>query len=111
MPQSLKTTLDFLLDLKFNNNRTWFDENRKRYEASQKAVEAFLSDLIGKFTPVLDLGPTTPKDCLFRIFRDVRFSKDKSPYKTQVGAVLGGHGDRGPFEAQQPSSVPAAGVA
>lgn len=89
MPQSLKQTLDFLLDLRFNNNRTWFDENRKRYEASQKAVEAFVGDLIGQFSPVLDLGPTTPKQCMFRIFRDVRFSRDKTPYKTHVGIVLG----------------------
>lgn len=92
MPQSLKTTLDFLLDLRFNNNKTWFDENRSRYDASQRAVEGFLNDLFSRFAPVLDLGATKPKDCLFRIFRDVRFSKDKTPYKTQVGIVIGNGG-------------------
>lgn len=92
MPQSLKTTLDFLLDVRFNNNKTWFSENRSRYDASQRAVEGFLTDLFPRFGPVLDLGTTKPKDCLFRIFRDVRFSKDKTPYKTQVGMVIGSGG-------------------
>lgn len=89
MPQNLQATLDFLADLRFNNHKSWFDENRARYEASRKNVEALINDIISKFAPVEDLGDLTPKECLFRINRDVRFSKDKTPYKTQVGIVIG----------------------
>src|SRR5688572_2362836 len=58
MPKSLKGTLDFLSDLRENNNREWFAENRKRYDKALAAVETFLSDLFARFTPVEDLGAT-----------------------------------------------------
>lgn len=81
--------LAFLEELRFNNTREWFEANRKRYAGVQAAVEALLTEIMVRFGPVEDLGKTTPKDCLFRIHRDVRFSKDKSPYKTAIGAVIG----------------------
>jgi uncharacterized protein (TIGR02453 family) len=89
MPKSLQGTLSFLEDLRFNNNKTWFDENRKRYEAAKSAVEALIEEIIQQFSPVENLGKLTPKECMFRINRDVRFSKDKSPYKTNFGVVIG----------------------
>lgn len=89
MPQSLQVTLDFLQDLRFNNSRTWFEENRARYEQARRSVESLIEDIIRKFAPVEDLGKLTPKECMFRINRDVRFSKDKSPYKTAMGIVIG----------------------
>lgn len=82
-----KTTLKFLTDLKKNNNKPWFDANRKAYEAA-KADFAALADAVIAATAKFDppIGDLKAKDCTFRINRDVRFSKDKSPYKTNMGA-------------------------
>lgn len=84
-----KTTIDFLKNLKKNNNREWFEQNRAKYEL---AKEDFLNlvdksiQFLGKADPrFLDLKA---KDCIFRINRDVRFSHDKSPYKTNMGAAF-----------------------
>lgn len=84
-----KATFDFLKDLASNNNRDWFNIHKKRYEAAKADVEQLTRNLIGKvsrFDPLV--AGLTPKDCLFRIYRDVRFSKDKSPYKTHFGVWL-----------------------
>ncbi len=89
MPQNLQFTLDFLEELRFNNNKTWFDENRKRYDQARSYFEELITDVIQHFAPVEDLGKTTAKDCIFRINRDVRFSKDKTPYKMNMGALIG----------------------
>ena len=80
-------TLQFLTDLKANNDRDWFAANKPRYEAANKEFHQFVDALIAeiqKFDP--SLIHFTAKDCVFRIYRDVRFSKDKSPYKTHFGA-------------------------
>lgn len=82
-----KSTFQFLTDLRANNNREWFTENKKRYETAKAEFEAFVDALIGKiveFDPTI--GHHKAKDCVFRIYRDVRFSKDKSPYKVHFGA-------------------------
>jgi len=82
-----KRTFDFLAALKDNNNREWFQANKDWYEASKKDFESFVSSLISeinRFHP--EIGPIEPKSAVFRIYRDVRFSKDKSPYKTNMGA-------------------------
>lgn len=81
--------LDFLTQLKLNNNREWFQENKKWYDASKKEVENFVSEIIPTISAI-DPGLQTPpmKDCMFRIFRDVRFGADKSPYKTNFGAFI-----------------------
>ena len=80
-----KATFDFLQDLKQNNDRVWFTENKSRYE--EKLKDPALR-LIEDFGPELEKIIThflaTPRS-LFRIYRDVRFSKDKSPYKTATG--------------------------
>jgi uncharacterized protein (TIGR02453 family) len=81
--------LDFLKDLKDNNNREWFQANKERYEKARKSFESFIDELIPKIReidPQIDL--ITAKDCVFRIYRDVRFSPDKSPYKTNMGAYI-----------------------
>jgi uncharacterized protein (TIGR02453 family) len=84
-----KTTIDFLKNLKKNNNREWFEQNRAKYEA---AKEDFLSlvDYGIQYLGTLDSRylDLKPKDCIFRINRDVRFSNDKSPYKTNMGAAF-----------------------
>jgi uncharacterized protein (TIGR02453 family) len=83
------STLKFLRDLKKNNNKPWFDANRKRYEEAKKDFENFIQQVIdihGKKDRAI--SSLKAKDCLFRINRDVRFSKDKSPYKTNFGASI-----------------------
>lgn len=92
MPRNIQATFDFLTDLRFNNNKSWFEENRKRYDQARGNAEALVADIIQHFAPVEDLGKVTPKECFFRINRDVRFSKDKSPYKTEMGIVIGPQG-------------------
>ena len=84
--------LDFLRDLRDNNSRSWFEANRNRYEAARTAFEDLVAELLGAFGPVEDLTGVTVKDCVFRINRDVRFSKDKSPYKSTMSALLGPDG-------------------
>ena len=90
------STLLFLKDLHKNNNREWFNENKDRYRAAHTNVADFVEVLIeeiGKFDE--EILKIDAKKALFRIYRDVRFSKDKSPYKTNFGAGLGmGKGNR-----------------
>ncbi|WP_262148622.1 DUF2461 domain-containing protein [Chryseobacterium foetidum] len=85
-----KNTLIFLQNLLQNNNREWFTENKQQYTDSQENMISFIENLItemGVFDE--DILKTDAKKTLFRIYRDVRFSKDKSPYKTNMGASLG----------------------
>ena len=90
------STLLFLKDLHKNNNREWFNEKKVRYTAANTNVADFVETLIeeiGEFDE--EILKTDAKKALFRIYRDVRFSKDKSPYKTNFGAGLGmGKGNR-----------------
>ncbi len=82
-------TIKFLKDLKKNNNKPWFDKNRKVYETAKADFAAFIQqviDLHSKKDP--GIKGLLAKDCMFRINRDVRFSKDKSPYKTNFGASI-----------------------
>jgi uncharacterized protein (TIGR02453 family) len=86
----MNKTLDFLKKLKNNNNRDWFEKNKSRYLEAKEEYEAFLAKIIAgvrKFDRKVD-ADLTPKDCMFRIYRDVRFSKDKKPYKTNMGASI-----------------------
>ena len=81
-----KDTLQFLEDLKANNNRDWFLENKKRYEAFKKDYQQLTSDLLDALKPLdSSLEMLEVKNCTFRINRDIRFSKDKTPYKTHLG--------------------------
>jgi len=86
-----KDTLDFLADLKANNNRDWFLDNKKRYEIVKKDYHQLVAALLEALKP-LDpaLEMLEVKHCTFRINRDVRFSKDKSPYKTNLGIWISG---------------------
>ena len=81
--------LQFLNELSKNNNREWFNDNKKWYEESRDKVN-FLTDVlineIGRFDS--EVKGLSPRECVFRIFRDVRFSKDKRPYKTNFGSFI-----------------------
>ncbi|HTE27324.1 DUF2461 domain-containing protein [Flavitalea sp.] len=86
------STVKFLRDLSKHNSKTWFDNNREKYDAAKSDFETFIQELIDKHgrkdETIRDL---VAKKCTFRINRDIRFSKDKTPYKTNMGASL----DRG----------------
>jgi uncharacterized protein (TIGR02453 family) len=84
----LKPVLDFLGDLKEHNNKAWFEEHRAAYDTARTHFENFVDQLIGEYGRLEDLGGITAKDCIMRIYRDTRFSKDKSPYKTSMGATI-----------------------
>ncbi len=93
----LQNVLRFLEELKENNNREWFNENKNRYLATKDdfdEIVAFLIKEIAKF----DSGVANlhPRECVFRIYRDVRFSKDKSPYKINFGAAFNKGGKKNP---------------
>lgn len=91
-----KETLQFLKDLKKNNNKPWFDDNRKVYEQAKKDFEALAQNFITSVATFdSSIAHLQPKDCLFRINRDVRFSKDKSPYKTNFGLSISKGGKKG----------------
>lgn len=83
-------TFSFLKDLAENNNREWFLENKERYELARENVIDFTSELI-KQMHLVDLNIDTEleaKKCIMRIYRDIRFSKDKTPYKTNFGVSI-----------------------
>lgn len=85
-----KPTFTFLKNLSKNNDRAWFNEHKKKYEAARENVENLVNQLIAKILKFDDRfsKDLTAKDCIFRIYRDVRFSKDKSPYKLNFGANI-----------------------
>jgi uncharacterized protein (TIGR02453 family) len=88
----LRPVLDFLIGLRDNNDRGWFEDNRPSYIDARAAFEALVGELIYRFDTVDDLGGVSPRECIFRINRDLRFSKDKTPYKTAMSALLGRRG-------------------
>jgi uncharacterized protein (TIGR02453 family) len=82
---NLEPILTFLNDISNHNNKTWFDQNRQAYETARAAFERFVDLLIDEFRGSDDLQELSARDCVSRIYRDIRFSKDKSPYKTNMG--------------------------
>jgi uncharacterized protein (TIGR02453 family) len=82
-------TLQFLRDLVQNNNREWFQENRKKYETARADMEQLVGKVIADVSQFQDLGNLLVKDCIFRINRDIRFSKNKDPYKSNLSAGIG----------------------
>ena len=94
----MEHVLPFLKKLKKNNNKVWFDANRSSYEAVKKEAEQLVRDLVARFGRTeAAIAQLTPKDCMFRINRDVRFTKDKSPYKTNMGIALTSGGKKSPL--------------
>ena len=88
--------LQFFIELAANNNKDWFDLNRKRYEQNvKKPFTVFVQHIIDQLAKN---DPTfkelEAKDCIFRINRDIRFSKDKSPYKMMCSAVVAPEGKK-----------------
>lgn len=90
----LETCFDFLKDLEKNNNRPWFEAHRDDYERAKEAAEAFVFRLFPDLG--IDRGSRKASAWFFRIHKDVRFSKDKLPYKTSFSCVLDPAGKNSP---------------
>ena len=89
----LEKSFAFLTPLRENNNRDWYHAHKSLYQAAREEFEQITEILlheVGQFDK--SVAGLIPKDCIFRIFRDVRFSKDKSPYKTNFGTFLSAGG-------------------
>lgn len=91
----VKNILNFLSELKINNNREWFAENKDWYEQVKTEFETLGKDLISEISKFdEDIKHVEVKDCVFRIYRDIRFSSDKTPYKTHFGIYIASRGGR-----------------
>lgn len=91
------STLKFLKGLKKNNNKPWFEKNRSAYLDAKDDAEHFVELLIDGLGKIdADIAPLQPRDCTYRIYRDVRFSSDKTPYKVHMGAYLNKGGKKTP---------------
>lgn len=94
----MENILQFLSELKENNNRDWMHDNKSRYNKMKAEFEFFVELLINEirgFDP--SIGAVTPKECIFRLNRDIRFSADKTPYKTHFGAFVAKDGRKSKY--------------
>lgn len=89
--------IEFFRELELNNNKEWFAANKARYEASvRKPMEAFAAAMLERMQAVDPEIVMTPRQAVFRIYRDTRFSKDKTPYKTNAGLAITRGGKHNP---------------
>lgn len=85
----MERVLNFLSDLGANNDKIWFDANKNRYREAKSVFEDFACELIERVKSFdSSMNGLTLKDCTYRIYRDVRFSPDKRPYKTHMGVFI-----------------------
>jgi uncharacterized protein (TIGR02453 family) len=85
----------FFIELAKNNHKDWFDLNRELYYNVVKTpFENIVKDVIIELSKIEDLGQIEAKDCIFRINRDIRFSKDKTPYKLHLSAAISKYGKK-----------------
>lgn len=97
---TIQEAYQFLSELKANNNREWFHSHKSEYENIKALFKGFATDLIyeiSKFDPEIKASHLTPDDCMYRIYRDLRFSKDKLPYKTHIGIFICKGGKKSPY--------------
>ena len=93
-----KSTLTFLKNLEKNNVKDWFDANRKTYDAARADFINLVAEILKQHSKKDDdIAPLQPKDCVFRINRDIRFSKDKTPYKNNFSAGFTRGGKKSPY--------------
>ena len=84
-----KPTFTFLTDLVANNHREWFHANRSRYDDAKAELCGVVGRVLTSMSAFEPLANTAVKDCIFRINRDIRFSKDKAPYKSNLAFAIG----------------------
>jgi len=90
---NIKLINSFLNDLNINNNREWFNQNKFRYDEAKSEFETFANILITEVSKFdNEIKNISTKDCLFRIYNDTRFSKNKPPYKTNFGVHISKNG-------------------
>jgi uncharacterized protein (TIGR02453 family) len=94
----LQTSISFLRELIANNHKDWFDANRDYYREAKDEFDRFVERLIIEVRLIdPSIGAITAKDCVYRIYRDVRFSNDKTPYKNHFGAYVAKGGRKSPL--------------
>ncbi len=98
--------LDFLDNLSQNNNKGWFDTHRADYETARKEFNDFIDYLIDEFRISDNLQALSAKDCFTRIYRDIRFTRDKSPYHTNFSAIIAPGGKKSPEQGYYVSIQP-----
>lgn len=91
-----KDVISFLKKLSKNNNRNWFKEHKEDYLKAKEEFDKFVNQLFELLMGPYELDYTSPKNCLYRIYRDVRFSKNKTPYKTSMSANISAWGKKAP---------------
>lgn len=90
--------LDFLAELKENNHKGWMDSNKKRYLEVKGYFEQLITELLKSMSSFdKEMAQINPKDCIFRMNRDIRFSADKTPYKTNFGAYMSKGGKKSSY--------------
>ncbi len=91
----MEQIFDFLTELVANNNREWFQAHKAQYEAAWKRFNDLLAELIPEMSKFdASLSFLTPKDCTYRLYRDLRFTQDKTPYKGHFGAYMNAAGKK-----------------
>jgi uncharacterized protein (TIGR02453 family) len=88
-PLLTKKSFDFLKQLENNNDRDWFKSNKATYDASRENMLEVVQAVLTKLQAIDSISTPSAKKSLYRIYRDVRFSKDKSPYKTYYSGYFG----------------------
>lgn len=94
----MRRIIQFLNQLQNNNYREWFEDHKSEYKEAQEIFNTFVEKLISgiaSFDPLIK--NLSVKDCTYRIYRDIRFSNDKTPYKTHMGALVAPHGKSGGY--------------
>lgn len=85
----MEEVLNFLKELTLNNNKVWFDKNKDRYLRVKENIETFTQNLLNNISEFDESAKYLgPRDCTYRIYRDTRFSQDKTPYKTHIGIFI-----------------------
>ena len=87
-PTDFHPILDFLRDLNLHNEKAWFEPHRPAYEEARAGFEVFIDSLIDELRTSDNLQGLTARECITRIYRDIRFSRDKSPYHTNLSAII-----------------------
>ncbi|MDD4820035.1 MAG: DUF2461 domain-containing protein [Flavobacteriales bacterium] len=106
----LKDTLHFLKEIQYNNNREWFNDNKQLYTSAKEEFDAFVEKLIPEVQQIdPSIGHVEVKDCTYRIYRDTRFSPNKTPYKTHMGAYINRRGKKSPYAGYYVHISPAEG--
>ena len=92
---NIPVIFQFLKDLSANNNREWFNEHRSEYEVARAEFDNFLATVIARISLFDEtIRGIQPKDCTYRIYRDTRFSADKTPYKIHFGGYINAKGKK-----------------